>query len=70
MSTRKGYRAPITSMPILPFHMAADPMSALFGGPSPLMINRHQPVVGQRKAKKSDKAKRKRTKQARRANRK
>ena len=60
---------PTIILPILPFTMS-DPMDVLFGGPDPLMPDRRQPMVGQRKAKKSDKAKRKRTQQARRANRK
>lgn len=58
-----------SSMEARPFLIQANPMDVLFGGPDPLMPN-HQPVVGQRKAKKRDKAKRKRTQQARRANRK
>ena len=49
------------------FFKNADPMSALFGGPStPTLLGEPLP----RKAKKTDKRKRKRTKQARRVNRK
>lgn len=59
-----------SSMLAIPFILQADPMDVLFGGAAPLMPNRHLPVVGPRKAKKGDKKRRLRTKQARRANRK